>query len=74
MGAYRIVAGVDGSVLVKGKRIEQFTVMTDFNNDNARRRFADVLDRVGIRKGIRRARGDRDVPVYIGNVRVDDWL
>lgn len=74
MGAYRIEQRPDGAVVITGKRIEQFTVMTDFTNTSAVRRFHDVIERTGILKAIRRMRGDRELPVSIGSVRVDAHL
>ncbi len=74
MGAYRIARATDDSILVFGKRLEQFTVMTDFGNEGAVRRFRDVIERVGLLKAIQRIKGQQEIPVYIGKVRVDGYL
>jgi GTP-binding protein len=73
MGAYRIEVR-DGGVVVTGKRIEQFTQMTDFANRSAVDRFRDVLDRTGLRRAIKRARPTPDCPVTIGKIRVEPYL
>ena len=74
MGAYRIDKMQDGSLKISGKRLEQFTVMTDFSNEGAVRRFRDVLERIGLLKGIQKLRGDHESPVFIGKTRVDTHL
>ncbi|MSR87148.1 GTPase ObgE [Candidatus Peribacteria bacterium] len=74
MGAYRIGRATDGSIVISGKRIVQFTVMTDFGNDEGERRFLDVLDRIGLKKAIKKLRTDDAIKVYIGSVRVDSYL
>lgn len=74
MGAYRIDTRPDGSLVITGKRIVQFTVMTDFNNDEGVRRFLDVLDRIGLLKALKKLRAEGDTPVYIGDVRVDPYF
>lgn len=71
MGAYRIEKAQDGSIQISGKRLEQFTVMTDFANNGAVRRFRDVLERIGLLKAIRHLKGDKDAPVFVGGMRVD---
>lgn len=74
MGAYSVEKRKDGIILVKGKRLEQFTVMTNFESEGAVRRFRDVLERIGLLKTIQKLRGTEDSSVYIGNVRVDEHL
>lgn len=73
MGAYRIEVR-DGAVHVTGKRIEQFTQMTDFANRGAVDRFRDVLHRTGLRRAIKRARPTPDSPVVIGKIAVEQYL
>ncbi|MBP9750692.1 MAG: GTPase ObgE [Candidatus Peribacteraceae bacterium] len=73
MGAYRIDVQ-DGGVHVTGKRIEQFTQMTDFSNSSAVDRFRDVLDRTGLRRAIKRARPTPYCPVTIGKIRVEAYF
>lgn len=74
MGVYRIEKAQDGSVKISGKRLEQFTVMTDFGSEGAVRRFRDVLERIGLLKAIRKLKGDEDAPVFIGGMRVDEHV
>jgi GTP-binding protein len=75
MGAYRIEKTDAGVLVVRGKRLEQFTVMTNFENGGAVNRFRDVAERTGLLRAIKRARKDQpDMPVYIGKVRVDEYL
>lgn len=75
MGAYRIEKTEGGALLIRGKRLEQFTVMTNFENAGAANRFRDVAERTGLLRAIKRARKDQpDMPVYIGKVRVDEFL
>jgi GTP-binding protein len=73
MGAYR-VARENDRIHVTGRRLEQFTRMTDFGNEGAIARFRDVLERVGVAKAIDRALKEGEVPVYIGDIRVDSYL
>ncbi len=73
MGAYRIDVR-DGNVHVTGKRVEQFTQMTDFQNRGAVDRFRDVIDRTGLRRAIKRARPTPDCQVFIGQIAVEKYL
>lgn len=69
MGAYRIQK--DGKkTLVTGRRIEQFTKMTDFRSQGAISRFRDVFKRIGLFKALKDPEGE----VWIGDVRVDEYL
>lgn len=75
MSAYRIDRKQDGSIVVRGKRLEQFTKMTNFDSSGGLDRFRNVLDRVGLTKALKQARrNDEEAPVYIGDIRVDEWL
>jgi Obg family GTPase CgtA-like protein len=74
MGAYRIEQDAEGAIIVRGKRIEQFTVMTNFQSEGGLERFRDVLDRIGLRRELKRLRAEKDVPVFIGTVAVDEYL
>lgn len=73
MGAYRIERRDDGSIHIRGERLEQFTVMTDFGNQGAIQRFRNVLDRVGISKALQ-SLWDGSSPVFIGERRVEEFL
>ena len=72
MGAFRLEKK-DGVLTVRGKRIEQFTSMTDFGSEGAMRRFQDVIERIGLKRAIKRE-SDENTQVYIGDVRVDQYL
>ena len=74
MGAYKIQKSRDGEIVISGKRIVQFTVMTNFDNESAVRRFLDVLDRIGLLKALKKLRTKDAVPVYIGAIRIDSYL
>lgn len=73
MGAYRIVKEGD-ALHVRGKRIEQFTKMTDFARPGGLGRFRNVLDRIGLLQALDRNGRKESTPVYIGDIRVDDHL
>lgn len=74
MGAYRIEKKQDGTVIIRGKRLEQFTRMTNFDSSGGLDRFRNVIDRIGLMKAIKQARKDPEALVYIGDMRVDEWL
>ncbi|MBU0767169.1 GTPase ObgE [Patescibacteria group bacterium] len=73
MGAYHMETKPDG-IYVTGKRLEQFTKMTDFSKEGGVRRLRYVIDRIGLKKAIKKERGESDIPVYIGEIRVDGYL
>jgi len=74
MGAYRLEHTPAG-IVIRGKRLEQFTVMTNFENGGAVNRFRDVAERTGLLRAIKRARKDApDTPVFIGKLRIDEYL
>ncbi|PIR53225.1 GTPase ObgE [Candidatus Peregrinibacteria bacterium CG10_big_fil_rev_8_21_14_0_10_49_10] len=74
MGAYRIQREADGSLHVNGKRLVQLTVMTNFESEGGIRRFRDVCERIGLLRALEREEMKKGTPVYIGEVRVDDFL
>jgi GTP-binding protein len=76
MGAYRIEREASGIIRVRGKRLEQFTQMTNFDATGGVQRFRDVLDRVGFMKALKQFRRDdeEEAQVYIGDIRVDEQL
>lgn len=74
MRSYRISKDDDGTVRISGDRIEQFTIMTDFNSEGGVMRFKDVLRKIGLDKAIKRERDSDDSEVYIGEKRVDMYL
>lgn len=65
MGAFR-VERQDGKVVVRGKRLEQFTTMTDFGNPSARNRFRDVVNRIGLLKALEKTLQPGDDVVIAG--------
>lgn len=74
MGAFRLEK-TEAGIVVRGKRLEQFTVMTNFDSPGAVNRFRDVAERTGLLRAVKRARkDDPNAPVYIGSVRVDEHL
>lgn len=76
MGAYRMEKSPDGTILVTGKRLEQFTKMTNFDSPGGVQRFRDVLDRIGFLKALKQFRkdADEDAQVFIGDVQVSQHL
>jgi GTP-binding protein len=74
MGAFKVETRPDGSIHVHGARLEQFTQMTNFMNEQAVQRFKNVIDRVGLIKTLKKHRKSDTMPVYIGGVRVDEHL
>jgi GTP-binding protein len=71
MGAYTLSTDPDGTIHVSGKRIEQFTIMTNFDSEGGILRFKDVLDKIGLSKAIARERKDSGAAVFIGEISVD---
>ncbi len=72
MGAFRIEQ--DGEkILVRGKRIEQFTIMTDFNKVGGRQRFENVIERVGLLRALEPLR-TAETEVWIGKKKVTEYL
>ncbi len=75
MGAYRIEAKQDGTIIIRGKRLEQFAKMTNFESPGGVNRFRDVIDRIGLLKSLKPYRkGEEDPLMYIGSVRIDEYL
>jgi tetrahydromethanopterin S-methyltransferase subunit G len=72
MGAFRIERKGD-KLVVAGKRLEQFTQMTDFSNAGARQRFGDVVGRIGLLKALEKLQQPDD-SIYIGDKKVDEYI
>ncbi|MFA6522960.1 MAG: GTPase ObgE [Candidatus Peribacteraceae bacterium] len=72
MGVYRIERKADG-IHILGERLEQMTVMTNFDNEEAVQRFRNILDRVGITKALQSMRSGEE-SVFIGKRRVEEYL
>ena len=61
----------DGTKLVvHGKRLEQFTRMTDFGSPGGVQRFRDVLKRIGLLNLLKAHQGK----IYIGEVQVNEYV
>jgi len=73
MGDFRIEKREDGALIVHGKRLEQFTRMTDFSGEGGQKRFLDVLKRIGLLGKLRKA-GEEHREIFIGTVRIDSHL
>jgi GTP-binding protein len=75
MGAFKIEVKSDGSFVVTGKRLEQFTQMTNFGQRGAVNRFKDVIERVGLVRALERAGAGATSQVVIGQTNVtSQWL
>lgn len=72
MGAFRLERS-GNTILITGRRIEQFTAMTNFANPGARQRFSDVAERCGLIKALEKVATPDDA-VFIGEKRVDEYL
>ena len=72
MGAFRIER-VSNGLLIRGKRLEQFTTMTDFKNPSSRSRFRDVAQRIGLIKALAKEMKEGD-DIFIGNRSVKEFL
>ncbi len=75
MGAYRIETKPDGSFAIYGKRLEQFTQMTNFLKQGGLNRFRDVIERIGLKRALERAGAGESSHVVIGETDVtNQWL
>ncbi len=74
MGAYGIEKLDGGIIAVHGKRLEQFTKMTDFSSEGARKRFYDVVERIGLKRALLSEGYEKGVKVMIGDVSVEEYL
>ncbi|MBP7113980.1 MAG: GTPase ObgE [Candidatus Peribacteraceae bacterium] len=72
MGAFRI-EHVPQGLLVRGKRLEQFTAMTDFKNPSGRSRFRDVAQRIGLIRALEKEMKVGE-DIFIGNRSVKEYL
>lgn len=62
-----------GTLVITGKRLEQFTEMTNFESMGGVRRFRDVLRKIGLLSTVERTR-KKKIPVFIGRIRIDQHL
>jgi len=74
MGSYKIATDEDGTIRVTGKRLEQLVVMTEFNSIGAVLRFQDIVEKIGLKKALKKARKDEDTKVFIGKIDVSDHI
>ena len=74
MAAFRIERSEDGSLLVRGKRLEQLVRMTDVSQEGALRRFRDIVERIGLKRALGRAGMTDGTTVYIGDIQVNAYL
>lgn len=74
MGAYRIESKQEGLVVVRGKRLEQFTKMTNFESAGGLERFRHVIEKIGLLKALRPHRKVEGTIVRIGEIDVTDYL
>lgn len=74
MHSYTLTKDDDGTIHISGKRIEQFTKMTNFMSEGAIMRFKDVLKKVGLDKALKKERTSDDTAVFIGDIQVDEYL
>jgi GTP-binding protein len=62
-----------GKLIIRGKRLEQFTRMTDFGSPGGLRRFRDVLEKLDLLSTLERAKKRGDA-ILIGTTRIDPYL
>ncbi|MFA7681717.1 MAG: GTPase ObgE [Candidatus Peribacteraceae bacterium] len=75
MGSYTLKKQEDGTIVVKGKRLEQFVQMTDFSKEGGVRRLRDVFQRIGLSAALARERDEESqAPVYVGTMRIEQYL
>jgi GTP-binding protein len=72
MGAFRIDRQ-EGKLIISGRRLEQLTRMTNFESIGGRKRFQDVLRRIGLQKALEREARPQD-EIWIGETRIDEHL
>ncbi len=72
MGAFRIEKQVE-KIVIRGRRLQQFTAMTNFGNPGSRNRFRDVCKRIGLMRALEKISSGSD-EIWIGNQRVDEHL
>lgn len=71
MASYRIDEEEE-RIVIRGKRIEQLAIMTDFSSEGALRRFRDICDRIGLKKVVRTKAKEKKI--YIGKVDVTEFI
>ena len=74
MGAYKIAVDSDGTIRVTGKRIEQLVVMTEFMSVGAVLRLQDIMEKIGLKKALKKEIKDEETKVFIGQIDVTDHI
>ena len=74
MGSYSLSKAEDGSIHVTGKRLEQLVVMTEFNSVGSVLRFQDIVEKIGLKKALRKERASEETPIFIGKIEVTEYI
>ena len=74
MGAYKIAVDDDGTIRVTGKRIEQLVVMTEFMSVGAVLRLQDIIEKIGLKKALKKEMKDEETKVFIGDIDVTEHI
>ena len=73
MKDYTVADNDTGDVLIRGRRLEQFTRMTNFQSDGSLLRFKDVLKKIGLLGLVKRS-CESSKKVFIGAQRIDQFF
>ena len=68
--AFTIEENPEGTFLVRGKRIEQIAIMTNWMSIGGTTRFRDIASRTGLVKSLEKAGANENSTVFIGEVNV----
>ena len=63
----------DGSMIIRGEKIERFANRTNFENEDAVRRLRDIMFKLGIIKVFEKQKLEPETKIYFGENR-DDYL
>lgn len=74
MGTYTMTTDSDGTIRIKGRRLEQFVVMTEFMSMGAELRFKDIIEKIGLKKALKKQMKGEEVKVFIGDIDVTDYI
>ncbi len=70
---FTVEKGPKGSIIVRGQRLEQLARMTNFESEGGRKRFREILKKIGLLSSLLRHASAKH-RVSIGSVRVDTHL
>lgn len=75
MSQFEITKSQGGDFTVKGQRLEQLVVMTNFEQRDSRIRVYNILKKIGLIKALRKAGAQPDSHFWIGNKRFscEEW-